>query len=123
MAALGNKPSIARGVPFKLAAAVAGANTIDFTIPPYAPGREFTAIFVAQGTLTTLASALQISVDGGTTFTDYIAAANFLSATVGRIVVPAASPSTTLLPLVSGVIYRINVTAATGPVDFWIVIN
>src|SRR5690242_13527168 len=115
MAAIGNKPSLARGVPFKLATGVAGANTIDFTIPPYAPGREFSAVFVAQGTLTTLASALQLSVDGGATFTDYLAAASFLSSTTGLIAVPASGAK----PMLSGGIWRINVTAATGPVDFW----
>lgn len=119
MAALGTKPSLARGVPFKLASAVAGANTIDFVIAPYAPGREFSAVFTAQGTLTTLASALQISLDNGVTFTDYLAAANFLSATTGLIAVPASGAK----PMMSGVIFRINVTAATGPVDFWVVIN
>ena len=119
MAALGKKPSLARGVPFLLAAAVAGANTIDFAIAPYPGGRDFTVVFQAVGTLTTLASALQISLDNGTTFVDYVAAAGFLAAATSMVAIPASGTK----PMVSGVIFRINVTAATGPCDIWVVIN
>lgn len=119
MAALGQKPSLAKGQPYKLGSAVAGANTIDFTIPPCTEGREFSAVFQAVGTLTSLASALQISLDGGTTFVDYLAAANFLAAATSMVAVPASGSK----PMMAGAIWRINITAATGPVDIWVVIN
>lgn len=115
MAALGNNPSVDRGNPTKLASAVAGANTIDFYITG---DLAVSAIFQAIGTLTTLASALQFSSDNGTTFVDYIAAANFLAAATPIVGVSSAAGK----PLVPGR-YRINVTAATGPVDIWVTLS
>ena len=118
MAALGNNPSLDRGSAVKLATGVAGANTIDFTI---CGEQAVNAIFQAIGTLTSLASALQFNSVGDNTlanFTDFIPAASFLAATKPIVGVSLAQNT----PLVPGR-YRINITAATGPVDIWVTIS
>lgn len=115
MAALGNKISLAAGQAVKLnSASVAGAGTLDFVVPPHTAGKDFSAIFQVVGTLTTLTASLQASLDGGTTFNDLVAAASFLT---------TAAPLKVVTPLVSGAIYRINITVSTGGQDFYVSIN
>lgn len=112
MAALGILKELGAGQRVKLNdALVSGAGTIDFDVPVHGNGPDFSAVFQAVGTVTTLTASLQISLDGGTTFTDYIIAANFISNTV---------PLVKVTPLIAGARHRINITAATGSQDIWV---
>src|SRR5579859_1352409 len=117
------KVSLTPGQPQKIASQISGAGTIQFTIPATPGNTDRTAIFQAVGTLTSLASALQISLDGGTTFVSYIA--SFLAAATSLYVVSPYAPSTANgpTPITGGALFQINVTAATGPVDIWALIE
>jgi len=87
---------------------------IVFTIKTDEAGSDFSGLFQAVGTLTTLTASLQVSLDGGTTFADYIASANFIS---------AAAPVKNVTPLVGGAVYKVHATALTGSQDIWLVTN
>lgn len=118
MAALGNKVSLASGTPYKLnAAGIAGAGTLDFVVPQHdGGGFDFSGLFQAVpggGAVTTLTASLQVSSDG-VTFNDLVVAGSFIS---------AAAPLKFSTPLFSGIITRINITAATGGFDIWVTVN
>lgn len=95
--------------------------TLDFIIQCTPPSGPVDAMFQAVGTLTGLASKLQVSLDGGTTFNDYIA--SFLAAAVPVYVTSGAigntSSGTAVTPLIPGAIYRINISALTGTADIY----
>jgi hypothetical protein len=67
---------------------------------------DFSAVFQAKSG-TTISADLQISEDGGTTWTNYVAA--LLTAAGAKAV--AASGTT---PLAAGALYRFNYTTLTG---------
>ena len=113
MAALGNMKSIAKGERVKLNdAAVAGTGTLDFVFVHQMnhPG-DFSALFQVIGTLGSVSADLQVSLDGGTTFVTYSAAA-----------LVAATPFK-LITLVDGAIWRLNITAGPTSADFWVTCN
>ncbi len=110
-------PAIATGFSSKLTAQtgpLTAPATPVFSFQPKPGGGDFSAVFQVTGTVTTLTAALQVSLDGGTTWTDYIASANFISNT---------TPSKTITPVVGGALYRINATVLTGSQDFWVCSN
>jgi hypothetical protein len=90
---------------------------LDFVIS-YEGSGVMNAIFQAVGTLTGLTSALQVSLDGGTTFANYVT--SLVTAAASVIAVGNASAN----PLTPGAIYRVNVTALTGgPADIWVTVG
>lgn len=104
--------SLPTGVPVKLNGATpltAPADLI-FACSADPGGTDFSVAFQDVGTLTTLTASLQISLDGGTTWTDLVASGSFLT---------TAAPAKIVTPLVSGALYRIHATALTGSQDFW----
>src|SRR5882724_3063528 len=107
MAVIPAPVSLVQGSPARLLAAVSGATSANFTIQPKPNGGDFTVSFQAVGTVTTLTAALQISLDGGTTFLDYVASASFISNTTTFKIF---SPPAASFPLQAGPIYKINVT-------------
>jgi len=115
------------GVATKLnSTSLTGAATLDFTMPQVTGYGPMNVLFQAVGTLTGLTSKLQVSLDGGTTFTDYIA--TFLAAATAVFAISQSlgtSASNALAtPLVPGAIYRINITALTGgPADIWVTVG
>ena len=115
MAALATKKSVARGTRQKLTdspiTTAGGTGTIDFDVPG-SSGADFSALFQAVGTVTSLAADLQFSEDGGTTFSTLVS---------GFLV--AATPFKLQTPLVAGVLYRLNVTAAPTSADIWVTRN
>jgi len=97
------------GIPTVLDSAISAPGAgVQFTIEPSPPGRDFSINFqVLSGT--TISADLQVSHDGGTTFS--ILAAAILTA------VPTAAGSTkTVTPIVAGPVYRLNYTTATGTI-------
>jgi hypothetical protein len=111
MAALGVNKSIARNRPIKLNdALVTGTGTLDFDCPSNTG--DFSALFQAVGTLTTLVCDLQFSLDNGVTFN--VLVANLLV---------AATPFKLQTPIVGGARYRLNITTASGSQDFWVTRN
>jgi hypothetical protein len=76
-----------------------------FTLEPSPPGRDFSVVFQATGTLTTLAVDLQISLDGGTTYNTFSAG----------ILTPAA-PVKVITPMIAGGLYRMNYGTASGSI-------
>lgn len=104
-----NIGSIPTGVPTLIDSAVAApaaGNTFSFEPDP--GGNDFNAVFQATGTLTTLVASLQASLDGGTTWTDYVASANFW---------PTPAGSCVRVAMVAGALYRINYTTASGSIN------
>lgn len=95
--------------------------TLDFIAPCTPPSGPINAMFQAVGSLTGLASKLQVSLDGGTTFNDYIA--SFLAAALAVYVTSGAlgntSSGTAVTPMIPGAIYRINISALTGTADIY----
>ena len=81
---------------------------MDFSSPVHTnAGTDFSFVFQFVGTATTLTASLQLSLDNGVTFTDYVLSANFVNAAVGPVVVKVT-------PAFSNVVFRVNVTTATG---------
>jgi len=105
MANIGGIPSGTPVVIDTAVAAPAAGNT--FSFEPGPGGTDFNAVFQATGTLTTLVAALQASLDGGTTWTDYVASANFW---------PTPAGSCVRVAMVAGALYRINYTTASGAI-------
>lgn len=79
-----------------------------FTFEPSPPGRDFSADFQVL-TGTTISADLQVSHDGGTTWSIY-------SATILTAVPPAAGSTKVVTPVVAGPLYRLNYTTATGTI-------
>lgn len=71
-------------------------------------GTDFSVVFQPTGTVTTLAASLQISLDGGTTFSDFIATASFFPT--------QATLFKTVTPMIAGALFRINYTTASGTI-------
>jgi hypothetical protein len=114
MSALGRDKSLAVGRPIKLNdSPITGTGTLDFVILQSARAGNFSAAFQAVGTVTTLTASLQVASDQST-FVDQIASGSFISNTV-QVKITG--------PLVAGVRYRVNITAATGTFDIWAVPN
>ncbi len=86
--------------------APAAGNT--FTFQPKPGGGDLSANFQVL-TGTTISADLQISHDGGTTWSILAAAA--LSG-----VPPTAGSTKTITPVISGALYRLNYTTATGTI-------
>jgi|SRR6516162_1661526 hypothetical protein len=120
MAALQDKLAVPRGYAFKINqnGPITAPCTVDFTLPRLPGASEFSGFFEADGTVTTLTCALQIALDGSS-FADYIAAANFISAAAKQ---KAFSPSGTT-PLIAGATYRLNITAASGSINIYASFN
>jgi len=108
--------SITLATPVKLNGTAVLTTTADlvFSCQAKAGGGDFSAVFQAVGTVTTLTASLQVSLDGGTTWTDYIASANFISNT---------TVTKTITPLIAGALYRVHATVLTGSQDIWICTN
>jgi hypothetical protein len=66
---------------------------------------DFSALFQVTGTVTTCSADLQVSLDGGTTWTTFSAA-----------LVTAAAAAKAQTPVIAGVLYRFNYTAASGSI-------
>lgn len=73
-----------------------------FSFQPKAGGGDFSATFQATGTVTTLSGDLQISLDGGTTWSG-----------AGTAFITAAAPNKTQV-VICGALYRLNYTTASG---------
>lgn len=105
--------ALVTGQPTKLnTAALTAPADVVFTCQADPAGTDFSVVFEIVGTVTTHTSSLQISLDGGTTWVDLVASANFFNA----ITAPAVKLVT---PLVAGALYRIHATVLTGSQDFW----
>ncbi len=106
---MANIGSIPTGVPTVIDTAVSApvaGNSFSFQADP--GGNDFNVVFQATGTLTTLVAALQASLDGGTTWTDYVPSANFW---------PTPAASCVRVAMVAGALYRINYTTASGSIN------
>lgn len=89
-----------------------------FTFPMDPTGTDFSVVFEFVGTGTGLTVNLEVSLDGGTSWANYLGGATALVTTVAA---PAAKVQT---PMVSGALFRLNVTAVTaGSTDVWIASN
>lgn len=82
---------------------VAAGNAFEFQLDP--AGGDKSAAFQVTGTLTSLSADLQISLDGGTTWTNITATA-----------LTAAAPAKVITPVVAGAQYRFNYTAGAAAV-------
>lgn len=101
--------SIPTGVPVVIDPAVTApvvGNTFSFQPDP--SGTDFSAIFQATGTVTTITAQLEVSLDGGATWAIFITGANFFptNAVTNKIVTP----------MIAGALWRINYTAASGSI-------
>lgn len=104
-----NTISITEGVPVVIDQAVtAPVIGNQFCFQSDTASTDFSVVFQPTGTVTTLAAALQISLDGGVTFSDFIVTASFFptQATLFKLVTP----------LIAGALYRINYTTASGSI-------
>lgn len=101
--------SVPTGVPVVIDPAVTApvvGNTFSFQADP--TGNDFSVVFQPTGTVTTLAAALQISLDGGLTFSDYIVTASFFPSQTTLF--------KTVTPMIAGALFRINYTTASGSI-------
>lgn len=97
------------GIPSVIDSGIAApAAGTPFTLEPSAPGRDFSVNFQVL-TGTTISADLQVSHDGGTTW-------SILSAAMLTAVPTAAGSTKTITPMVSGPLYRLNYTTATGTI-------
>jgi len=88
----------------------AAGNTFSFA--EHKGAGDFSATFQAVGTVTTLSGDLQISLDGGTTWT-----------TVATAQLTNAAPFKTITPVICGALYRFNYTTASGSSNVWVCSN
>lgn len=89
---------------------VAAGNPFVFQLDP--GGGDKSAAFQVTGTLTSLSADLQISLDGGTTWTTTNAAA-----------LVAATPAKVITPVIGGALYRFNYTAGAAAIVTRVVAN
>lgn len=68
-------------------------------------GSDKSAVFQTTGTLTSLSADLQISLDGGTTWT-----------TITATALTAAAPAKVITPVIAGALYRFNYTAGAAAI-------
>lgn len=103
--------ALSYSIPFGTLCVLESANAVaagvNFSFQPDPAGTEFSGMFSATGG-TTLSADLQVSLDGGTTWTNYVATV-LTNAAPSKVV--AASSAT---PLVAGLLYRLNYTTLTG---------
>lgn len=90
--------------------APAQGNVFAFQMDP--SGGDFSAVFQAVGTVTTLSGDLQVSLDGGTTWTNVSTAA-----------LVNATPVKVITPVIAGALYRFNYTTASGSSNIWVCAN
>src|SRR5215831_5395302 len=79
---------------------------VTFAFPLRQARGEFSVVFQAKSG-TTISADLQISLDGGTTFTNY--AATLITAAGAK-----ALPASGTTPAVAGALFRFNYTTLTG---------
>src|SRR5712691_5895982 len=79
-----------------------------FTIEGSPAGHDFSIVFEVL-TGTTISADLQVSLDGGTTF-------SILAAAILTAVPSAAGSSKVVTPIIAGPVYRLNYTTATGTI-------
>src|SRR5262245_25062436 len=93
--------SVPFGAPMKLNGSTPLTATADLVFACQAKpgGGDFIALFQSVGTVTSLAASLQVSLDGGTTFTEVVAAASFIA---------TATPAIVITPLIAGALYRVH---------------
>jgi hypothetical protein len=89
---------------------VAAGNPFVFQLDP--GGGDKSAVFQTTGTLTSLSADLQVSLDGGTTWTTTNAAA-----------IVAATPVKVITPVIGGALYRFNYTAGGTTIVTRVVAN
>ena len=97
------------GIPTVIDAAISAPGAeANFTIEGSPAGHDFSIAFqVVSGT--TISADLQISMDGGTTF-------SILAAAILTAVPTAAGSVKVVTPIVAGPVYRLNYTTATGTI-------
>jgi len=106
---------LAIGRPTKLNdALVTGTGQLRFQCPVHSNAEsDFSGLFQAVGTLGSLSANLELSLDGGVTFSVLASAA-----------LVAATPFKLVTPMLSGnVLWQLNVTAAPTSADFYVSIN
>ncbi len=81
-------------------------NSFTFQINPGAT--DFSILLQAVGTVTTLSADLQASTDGGTTWSNV---------TNRTAILTSAAPCVIIGALVSGCLYRLNYTTASGSIN------
>lgn len=102
---------IGMNTPVDAAITTTGAGAA-FSFQMHASTGDFSALFLASGTLTTLSADLQVSTDGGTTWF-----------TVSTAVLTAAAPAKIVTPVICGALYRFNYTTASGSINVFVVSN
>jgi|SRR5882672_6430348 len=112
---MANIGSISEGVITRLDTAITApvaGNTFQFQ--PDSATTDFSALFQAVGTVTTLSADLQASTDGGVTWSNV---------TGKTAIITAAAPCAIVTNLVSNVLYRLNYTIASGSSNVNVVSN
>lgn len=109
MSNIGEIPSATVITIDSLVTTTGAGNTFGFE--PAESRADFSALFQATGTLTTLIGDLQISLDGGTTW-------NIVQASV----VSAATPASRVI-VVGGALYRVNYGTASGSINLRVCSN
>ena len=99
-------PSINAGDAVVLETVSATGAGVTFSFPAHWGAGDWSVVFQAKSG-TTISADLQISLDGGTTFTNYVA--TLITAAGAKAF---AASSTT--PPIAGALYRLNYTTLTG---------
>ena len=100
--------TVPTGVPCVIDPAVTApviGNTFSFS--PDNVGSDFSALFQATGTVTTITAQLEVSLDGGTTWAIFVTGANFF---------PTNAATNVKIGIIVGALYRVNYTAASGSI-------
>jgi len=82
-----------------------------FSFAEHKGSGDYSAIFQAVGTVTTITAQLEVSLDGGTTWAIAVTGANFFATN--------AVTNKVVTPVICGALYRINYTAASGSLGIW----